>query len=152
MVYFLEQNSDFFLFSIQRPKARFRSEVLFTKFHPRTNLTTLYLTKSCVLNTIKLITNSLKFLDKISKTFTRWEPLGTWILPEFYWKLHQITKLPNKSASDFPILSRSLYGRYPLDSKFWISEYVVIFKMQKCSTKKPSILFSGGICWKNWTN
>jgi hypothetical protein len=35
-------------------KAKSRFEVLFKKFHPRINLTTLISTKSCLLNTIKV--------------------------------------------------------------------------------------------------
>jgi hypothetical protein len=48
-----EQNNDFALFPIQDPKARLRFEVLFKKIHPRIDLTTLYSTKSYLLNTIK---------------------------------------------------------------------------------------------------
>jgi hypothetical protein len=35
------------------PKAKLRLEVLFKKFHPRINLTTVFSTKSYLLNTIK---------------------------------------------------------------------------------------------------
>jgi hypothetical protein len=35
------------------PKAKLRLEVLFKKFHPRINRTTIYSTKLCLLNTIK---------------------------------------------------------------------------------------------------
>jgi hypothetical protein len=38
--------------TIWDPKARIRFEVMFKKFHPRINLTTLFLTKSDLLNTI----------------------------------------------------------------------------------------------------
>jgi hypothetical protein len=73
-----EQNSGFAQFSIWDPKARLRFDVLFKKFHSRINLTKKFCTKTYLLNTIfrpiKL------FLDKISKTFTRGVPLGTWIL------------------------------------------------------------------------
>jgi hypothetical protein len=47
----------------------------------------------------------------------------------------------------FFILSRNLYGRYPKDSKFWDSEYLVVFKMQKSWTKVPSVLFYDEIRW-----
>jgi hypothetical protein len=48
-----EQNSDFALFSILDPKARLRFEILFKKTQTRLNLTTLFLTKIYLLNTIK---------------------------------------------------------------------------------------------------
>jgi hypothetical protein len=48
-----EQNSDFALFPILAPKARLRFEILLKKTHPRINLTTLFLTKIKLLNTIK---------------------------------------------------------------------------------------------------
>jgi hypothetical protein len=51
-------------------KAKWRLEVLFKKFHP------LFSTTSYLLNTIK----PWPFLDKISKTFIRKVPLGTWTL------------------------------------------------------------------------
>jgi hypothetical protein len=46
-------NSDFALFPIQVPRAKFRFEVLFKKLHPRIYLTTLFLTKIQLLITIK---------------------------------------------------------------------------------------------------
>jgi hypothetical protein len=49
-----------------------RLEVLFKKFHPRINLTILFLTKSYLLNTIN------HSLTKSQKTFTKGVPLGTW--------------------------------------------------------------------------
>jgi hypothetical protein len=56
MVKFVEQNlikhSDYALFSIQVPRAKLRFDVLFKKFHPRINLTTFFLTKTYLLNTI----------------------------------------------------------------------------------------------------
>jgi hypothetical protein len=52
-----EQNSDFALFPILDPKARLRFEILFKKTHPRKNLTTLFLTKIYLLNTIKPFKN-----------------------------------------------------------------------------------------------
>jgi hypothetical protein len=48
-----KQNSDFELFPILDPKARLRFEILFKKTHPRVNLTTLFLLKIYLLNTIK---------------------------------------------------------------------------------------------------
>jgi hypothetical protein len=45
-----------------------RLEVLFKKFHPRINLTTLFLTKLYLLNTIKQFSgHENRSLDKISK-------------------------------------------------------------------------------------
>jgi hypothetical protein len=68
MVTFDEQNSDFALFPIQDPKVKFRFEVLFKKFHPRINLTTLFLTKSYLLNTIKPFPGQEhRYLTKIQK-------------------------------------------------------------------------------------
>jgi hypothetical protein len=62
------------------PKAKLRLEVLFKKFHPRINLTTLFLTKSYLLNTIKPFSgHENRSLTKSQKTFTRGVPLGTWI-------------------------------------------------------------------------
>jgi hypothetical protein len=55
-------------------KMKFRLEVLFKKFHPRINLTTLFLTKSHLLNTITIF----RSWKPISKTFTRGVTLGTW--------------------------------------------------------------------------
>jgi hypothetical protein len=61
------------------PKAKLRLEVLFKKFHPRLNLTTFFLTKSYLLNTIKLFSgHENRSLTKFQKTFTRGVPLGTW--------------------------------------------------------------------------
>jgi hypothetical protein len=48
-----ELNSGFALFLIQVPKAKLRFEVLLKKFHCRINLTTFFLTKTYILNTIK---------------------------------------------------------------------------------------------------
>jgi hypothetical protein len=58
------------------PKAKLRLEVLFKKFHPRINLTTLFFTKSYLLNTIK----HFQAINTVpwQKTFTRGVPLGTW--------------------------------------------------------------------------
>jgi hypothetical protein len=52
-----EQNSDFALFPILDPKTRLRFEILFKKTHPRINLTTLFLPKIYLLNTIKLFSS-----------------------------------------------------------------------------------------------
>jgi hypothetical protein len=61
------------------PKAKLRLEVLFKKFHPRINLTTLFSTKSYLLNTIKPFSgHENRSLTKFQKTFTRGVPLGTW--------------------------------------------------------------------------
>jgi hypothetical protein len=49
----IEWNSDFALFPHTSPRAKLRFEVLFKKFYPRINLTTLFLTKIYLLNTIK---------------------------------------------------------------------------------------------------
>jgi hypothetical protein len=51
---------------------------LFKKFHPRINLTTLFLTKTYLLNTIKLFQNTKTGPWGLnSKTSLRWLPLGT---------------------------------------------------------------------------
>jgi hypothetical protein len=61
------------------PKAKLRLEVLFKKFHPRMNLTTLFLTESYLLNTIKPFSgHENRSLTKFQKTSTRGVPLGTW--------------------------------------------------------------------------
>jgi hypothetical protein len=57
-------------------KIKLRFEVLFKKFHSRINLTTLFLTKSYLLNTI--FRSWKPSLDKISKNFARGVPFGTW--------------------------------------------------------------------------
>jgi hypothetical protein len=49
-----ELKGGFALFPIQVPRAKLRFEVLFKKFLPRINLTTFFLTKTYILNTIKL--------------------------------------------------------------------------------------------------
>jgi hypothetical protein len=60
-------------------KMKLRLEVLLKKFHPRINLTTLFLTKSYLLNTIKPFSGHVnQSLPKSQKTFTRGVPLGTW--------------------------------------------------------------------------
>jgi hypothetical protein len=60
------------------PEAKLRLEVLFKKFHPRINLTTLFLTKLYLLNTIKPFSgHENRSLKKSYKTFTRGAPLGT---------------------------------------------------------------------------
>jgi hypothetical protein len=55
MMTFVEQNLilSYFLFPIQVPRAKLRFKVLFKRFHPRINLTTLFFTKTYLLNTIK---------------------------------------------------------------------------------------------------
>jgi hypothetical protein len=59
-------------------KMKLRLEVLFKKFHPRLNLTTLFLTKLYLLNTIKPFSgHENRSLTKFQKTFTRGVPLGT---------------------------------------------------------------------------
>jgi hypothetical protein len=60
MVTFVEQNlenSDFARFPIQVPWAKLRFKVLFKKLHPRINLTTLFLTKTYLPNTIILFSD-----------------------------------------------------------------------------------------------
>jgi hypothetical protein len=47
----------FELIPLQVPRAKLRFEVLFKKFHPGINLTTLFLTKTYLLNTIKPFSN-----------------------------------------------------------------------------------------------
>jgi hypothetical protein len=42
-----------YVWEIQVPRAKLRFEVFFKKFHPKINLTTLFLTKIYTLNTIK---------------------------------------------------------------------------------------------------
>jgi hypothetical protein len=52
---------------------------LFKKIYPRRNLTTLFSTKSYLLNTIKPFSgHENRSLTKFQKTFTRGVPLGTW--------------------------------------------------------------------------
>jgi hypothetical protein len=46
-----------YIFPIQVPRAKLRFEVLFKRFHPRINLTTLFSTKIYLLNTIKLFSD-----------------------------------------------------------------------------------------------
>jgi hypothetical protein len=73
-----EQNSDFALFPILDPKARLRFEFLFKKTHPRINLTTLFLPKIYLLNTIKpFYSHENCSLKKNSKPFTKGVLLGT---------------------------------------------------------------------------
>jgi hypothetical protein len=48
-----ELNSGFALLPIQVLRVKLRFEVMFKKFHPRINLTTLFLTKTYILNTIQ---------------------------------------------------------------------------------------------------
>jgi hypothetical protein len=58
MVEFVEKKlSDFALFPILDPKARLRFEILFKKTHLRINMTTLFLAKIYLLNTIKPFSN-----------------------------------------------------------------------------------------------
>jgi hypothetical protein len=57
-------------------KMKLRLEVFFKKFHSRINLTTLFLTKLYLLNTIKLFSEN-RSLTKSQKTFIRGVPLGT---------------------------------------------------------------------------
>jgi hypothetical protein len=60
-------------------KMKLRLEVLFKRFYPRINLTTLFLTKLYLLNTIKPFPcHENRSLTKSQKTFTRGVPLGTW--------------------------------------------------------------------------
>jgi hypothetical protein len=60
-------------------KMKLRLEVLFKKFHPRINLTTFFLTKLYLLNTVKPFSgHENRSLTKSQKTFTRGVPLGTW--------------------------------------------------------------------------
>jgi hypothetical protein len=73
-----EQNSDFALFPILDPMARLRFDILFKKTHPRINLTTLFLTKIQLLNTINPFSgHEICPSTKISKPFTKGVPLGT---------------------------------------------------------------------------
>jgi hypothetical protein len=57
MVTFAKQNlikySNFSILRIQVPRSKLRFEVLFKRFHPKINLTTLFFTKTYLLNTIK---------------------------------------------------------------------------------------------------
>jgi hypothetical protein len=62
------------------PKAKWGLEVLFKKFHPRINLTTLFLTKSYLLNTIKpFLGHENRPWQNLKKPLQRGVPLGTWI-------------------------------------------------------------------------
>jgi hypothetical protein len=54
-----EQNSDFPLWD---PKSRFGFQVLLKKFHPRINLTSLFFTKSYLLNTINIFSGHSKIV------------------------------------------------------------------------------------------
>jgi hypothetical protein len=75
-----EQNCVFALFHIQDPKARLRFEVLFKKCHPRINLTTLFFTKSYLLNAMKAFSGHQNHsLSKSQKPLQGGVPLGTWI-------------------------------------------------------------------------
>jgi hypothetical protein len=63
---------------LYNPKMKLRLEVLFKKFHPRINLTTLFLTKSYLMSKIKLLSgHENRSLTKSQKIFTRGVPLGT---------------------------------------------------------------------------
>jgi hypothetical protein len=122
-----EQNSDFPLFPILDPKVRLRFEILFKKTHPRTNLTTLYLTKMYLLNTIKPFwSHENGSLTKSQNPLQREYPYKPEFQSSEYIVLFLDTKLLNKKAVrfvlwwnslkqifHFPILSLNLYGRYP---------------------------------------
>jgi hypothetical protein len=108
------------------PKAKLRFEVLFKKFHPRINRTTLFWTKSYLLNTINPFSgHQNRSLTKSQKPL-QGVPLGTWISK--FWvfcfvsghqdtrqKCHQICSRMKFAEQNFhfPILSRNLDGRYP---------------------------------------
>jgi hypothetical protein len=70
-------------------KMKLRLEVWIRKFYPRINLTTLFLTISYLLNTIKPFSNhENRSLTKSQKTFTRGVPLGTskfWVCRTSSW-------------------------------------------------------------------
>jgi hypothetical protein len=111
MVKFVEQNwtKKFFALFPYNPKTKFRLEVLFKKFHPRINRTTLFSHKLYLLNTIKL------FLGHENRSFTKFQKpsqRGYPYEPEFqnseYFILFLDTKILQKSA-----VSQNLYGGYP---------------------------------------
>jgi hypothetical protein len=105
-----EQNSDFALFPIVDPKARLRIEILFKKTHPRITLTTLFLTKIYLLNTIKPFWSHENYsLTKIPTPLTKGVPFGTWIsVSSEYIVLFLDPKLLNKSAIRFVLWWNSL--------------------------------------------
>jgi hypothetical protein len=126
MVKFFEQNwtKSFLAYFPYNPKVKLRLEVLFKKFHPRINRTTLFSTKPYRLNTI--FRPWILFLERISKTFSRGVPLETWISKfwVFYFvsgpqvtrqKCLQICSRMQFAEQNFhvSIMSKNLYGRYP---------------------------------------
>jgi hypothetical protein len=89
------------------PKAKLRLEVLFKKFHPRMNLATLFLTKLCLLNTIKPFSgHENRSLIKSQKLFQGGVPLGSWSLK--FW-VCRISSWPKRLREPKFQLSRS-YG------------------------------------------
>jgi hypothetical protein len=107
-------------------KAKLRLEFLFKKFHSWINRTTLYSTKSCLLNTIKpFLGHENRSLTKSQKNY-KGVPLGTWSSKLWVFCFvfgHQDTRQMCRQICSrmkfaeqnfyFPILSRNLYGRYP---------------------------------------
>jgi hypothetical protein len=106
----IEQNSDFALFFKWDPKARLRFEILFKKFHPRINMTTLFLTIMYLLNTMK------PFSSHANRSMTKSQkPLQG---GSEYIVLFSDPKLLNKSAVRFVLWWNSL-------NKFFISPFWV---------------------------
>jgi hypothetical protein len=69
-------------------KMKLRLEVLFKKFHPRINMTTLFLTKLYLLNTIKPFSgHENRSLTKSQKAFTRGVPWTSkfWVCRKSSW-------------------------------------------------------------------
>jgi hypothetical protein len=70
--------SNLSIFPIQVPRAKLRFEVLFKRFHPRINLTTLFCPKIYLLNRIKPREPALRGKKSTtSKTSLGWQTLGT---------------------------------------------------------------------------
>jgi hypothetical protein len=78
---------------MQVPRAKLRFEVLFKKFHPRTNLTTLFLTKTYILNTIKPFSGHInRLLGLKQQNFKNPSEVAPWE-PEFQnseYEVHQV--------------------------------------------------------------
>jgi hypothetical protein len=96
-----EQNNEFALFLKLDPKARLRFEILFKKFHPRINLTTLFFPKIYLLNTIKpFLSHANRSMTKSQKPLQREYPWEPEYQSSEYIVLFLDPKLLNKSPSD----------------------------------------------------
>jgi hypothetical protein len=122
------------------PKAKLRLEVLFKKFHPRINLTTLFLTKSYLLNTLK------PFLKISSWNSAKHKTYGQNIMFKYYcmafkWKLLVLHSKIQKNTFWFFTCTIFIVEKQVQSKKLLVTHWVKTIQNRYCLKRKKFFMY-----------